>query len=187
MAKSGTPPTLTIKLKPQYQDYIRYLMMMEGYATMGSVIKAYRASYLGKLISPFLTLQPRGAVPLIGHTSEYFTFYLPFYDRLNVRNNTAWISPENQKHIEAIVDAHFRFHFITYALDKSRYLRQEHTAKGSIQKVIISFCHDVNIQYDAVTYEMIEKAFYRARKKMDKNFLPFSSKRELIGHLFFLI
>jgi len=180
-------PTLSIRLKPMLQDYIRYITNLEEPRPPGCLMIAKKGSYLGKLVFPFIALRPPDVAPLFGHLDPHlFTFELPYYDQINVRRGSIWISEKNQLAIQAIVEAHFRFHFRTFADDKVRYMREQHTAKGSIQKVIRQFCSDVNIRYDDTTFDMISKAYYRARKKSALHNIS-GSKRMMIGHLFFII
>ena len=189
MVKPSVRPTLTIKLKPQYQDYIRYLMKIEGYGSSPHEMMAFRGSYLGKLIAPFLQFMPLNYKPLIEDGSrEFFTFMLPIYDEFEVRNNTAWISERNQRHIERIVDAHFRIHFMTYAMHQVTWqIEVNNNKKGYIQKTIIKFCADVNMVYDETTYDLISKSFFRTRKKYFENDKSLTGKTAIIGHLFHLV
>ena len=188
MTASPFRPTLTIRLKPPLQDYIRYIMNLEECGNGEKFLHASTRSYLGRLIAPFLEYRPDGVNPLLpGSDKSLFTFYLPLdMNDCEVRRNSAWVSEKNQVNIQNIVDSHFRFHFRVFADDKVRYLRQEHTAKGSIKKVILQFCADMNITYDDITYDMISKAYYRARCKSRKNG-TLAGKRMMIGQLFFII
>ena len=180
-------PTLTIQLKRPLQDYLRYVMNLEFDTPVDQPLIATKNSYLGRLVAPFLDYRPCTENPLLpGKFPDCFTFGLPLYDEINVRRETAWISKKNQVNIQNIVEYHFRLHFRIYADDKVRYLREQHTPKGSIKKVIIDFCEQVNIHFDDVTYDMVSKAYYRARKKSLK-YGSSGSKRMMIGHLFFII
>jgi hypothetical protein len=181
------PTKLTIRLKPQLQDYIRYIMLVEGDADPEKILTANSRSYLGKLITPFLSYRPVDHHPLFaGNDCNLFTFILPIYnDVIETRCNTVWISEKNQVNIQKIVEHHFRLHFRFFADDKVRYQRETHTQKGSIKRTIYQFCSDMNIKYDDVTYDMISKAYYRSRKKSIKcGIVP--GETMMIGQLFFL-
>ena len=185
--KNEIRPTLTIRLNRPLQQYIRYIMNLEFATAPGELLVAKSNSYLGILVQPFISYRPFTDNPLLpGDDPDLFTFGVPLYHGFNVRNHTAWISDKNQKHIQNTVSYHFRLHFRTFADDKVRYLREERTAKGSIQSVIVQFCKDVNVNFDDISYDMISKAYYRARKKSLKCG-NVSSKRMMIGHLFYII
>ncbi len=187
MIKPEVRPTLTITLKPQLQDYIRYITSLEETVEEDQMLIAKKGSYLGKLIFPFLQFRPGNKLPLLPDDKYHrFTFELPYVAKFEVRNNTAWISAKNQMAITRIVESHFRMHFRTFADDKVRYLQGNNCAKGSIQKVIFQFCSDINMQYDHVTFDMISKAYYRSRKKSDSR-VSCTNKSMTIGDLFFLI
>ena len=180
-------PTITIRLKPALQDYIRYVMELEGNVHETPYLMATSRSYLGRLVAPFIELRPMEAKPqLPGTDRELFTFGIISYRSLETRRNTAWISEKNQINIQNIIEAHFRLHFRVFADDKVRYLREQHTPKGSIKKVVLQFCADMNINYDDITFDMISKAYYRGRKKSLKCGIA-ANKRMMIGHLFFII
>jgi hypothetical protein len=180
-------PTITIRLKPALQDYIRYVMKLEGNVHDTPLLVATSRSYLGRLVAPFIELRPMEAKPILpGVDRELFTFRIVNYRSLETRRNTAWISERNQINIQNIIEAHFRLHFRVFADDKVRYLREQHTAKGSIKKVVLQFCADMNINYDDVTFDMISKAYYRGRKKSLKCGIA-ANKQMMIGHLFFII
>jgi len=186
-------PTLTIKLRPYLQDYIRFIMNAESQFPEGDLLCATKNSYLGKLIFPFLERMPPRAKPNFqfdryqkNQDGYNFTFALPYFDNFEVRRNTAWISLKNQQAIQQIVEAHFRLHFRFYADDKVRYRRDQHTAKGSIQAVVNEFCSQMNIRRDGITFDMISKAYYRARKKSERHGID-ARNRKMIGHLFFII
>ena len=180
-------PTITIKLKPHLQDYIRYVMQFDGNVVENSMMVATSRSYLGRLIAPFLSYRPPDEPPLLpGPERNLFTFMIMNYEDLDVRFNTVWISERNQYNIQNIIESHFRVQFRIYADDKVRYLREEHTGKGSIKKTIIQFCGDMNIAYDDVTYDMIAKGYYRSRCKSRKSGIV-PKKRMMIGQLFFLL
>lgn len=186
MKQPEVRPTLTIRLKPHLQDYLRYILNLEGNFISSTSMVANKSSYLGKLVTPFIEYCPANVNPLLpGEDRNLFTFELPFFDAFNIRHNTAWISDKNQANIQSIIESHFRIHFRVYADDKVRYLREQHTPKGAIKKVVMQFCSDINIKYDDVNYDMIYKSYYRHRKKSLKYSL--GSKRTMIGNLFFII
>jgi len=188
MKPSETRPTITIRLKRPLQQYIRYIMDLEFPTPIDEPLVATTNSYLGILVEPFLAYRPVQENPLLPDpkNEELFTFGLPLYDKLNTRRNTVWISEKNQRYIQRHVEYHFRLHFRTYADDKVRYAQEMRSPKGSIQKTIIQFCNDVHINFDDVSYDMLSKAYYRARKKSIK-YGTVGSKRMTIGHLFFIV
>ncbi len=186
-------PTITIKMRPYLQDYIRYIMNMESKFPEGDLLCATKNSYLGKLIFPFLERMPPRAKPNFqfdryqkNQEGYSFTFALPYFHEFEVRRNTAWISLKNQQAIQQIVEAHFRLHFRFYCDDKVRYRLETKTQKGSIQAVVNEFCSQMNIRRDDITFDMISKAYYRARKKSIRHGF-IDSNRKTIGHLFFII
>ena len=180
-------PTLTIILKRALQDYIRYVMSLEYNTPPDQDLIATKNSYLGRLVTPFLEYCPSTEIPLLpGKGHDHFTFGLPQLRSIETRCNTVWISEKNQINIQNIVEYHFRLHFRMYVDDKVTYRREQHTAKGSIKAAVIGFCAAVNIKYDAVTFDMISKAYYRSRKKSLKHGVV-PCKQMMIGHLFFII
>jgi hypothetical protein len=187
MEFSEIRPTLTIRLRRPLQEYLRYVMNLEFMTPPDDPLIATKNSYLGRLIRPFLSYRPMHENPLLpGNDPDLFTFALPLYDDMEVRRNTAWISRKNQENIQHILDTHFRIAFRMFADDKVRYLKANSNARGPIKNVIIEFCTLFNIHFDSITYDMISKSYYRARKKALK-YGSLDSKRMMIGHLFFLI
>ena len=105
-------PTITIRLKPALQDYIRYVMKLEGNVFESPLLVATSRSYLGRLVAPFIEIRPMEAKPILpGIDRELFTFRIVNYRSLETRRNTAWISERNQINIQNIIEAHFRLHF----------------------------------------------------------------------------
>jgi hypothetical protein len=172
-------PTITIKLKPNLHEFIKRKLDEEDYATKLNIV--------GTIIRPFLSIRPVGTDPDLTTGPEYITLRLPYFDDLNIRNGTVYMSDENQKHFEKILDAHFKELFYNYVDDKVRYLRKEYTTKGAIKKSILQFCSDYNLSFDTVTYDMLKKSYYRRRKKITKKPPFFSSMLSLNCPLFFLI
>ena len=187
MPKKDQRATITIKLKPSMQDYIRFIMRLEYEENEEPYYLATTSSYLGRLVIPFLEVLPENVTPLLpGTDRNIFTFMLVNFRNINVRNNTVYISEKNQIFIQNIIEHHFRVHFRVYADDKIRYNRDEGTAKGAIKNVALQFCLDMNIKFEDVTYDMIYKAYWRSRKK-NRNLETCSNKSIMIGHLFYLI
>lgn len=174
-------------MRKPLQDYIRFSMSLDSGYLMDSDLIATKNSYLGRLVQPFLEYCPGNEVPLLpGKGPDHFTFGLPQFRGIETRCNTVWISQKNQLNIQNIVYHHFRLHFQMYADDKIRYRREIHTAKGAIKDTILDFCASVNIKFDAITLEMLSKAYYRSRIKREKNgFSP--CKPVMIGRLFYLV
>lgn len=169
IATNVTPivrPTISIKLKPYLQDYIQYLMHLDHDYQDGEYLLATTTSYLGRLVSPFISLRPLDENPFtdVDHSSM-FTFRIINYRNFNTRHHTAWISPANQKHIEDIVSQHFRLTFRLYADDKIRYLLQDGgSMKGALKNVVLQFCLDLNIDFDKISFELLCKSYWRDRK-----------------------
>ena len=188
MKRPENRPTLTIILKRPLQDYIRYVMSLEEPISKDQLLLASKHSYLGRLVAPFLEYCPATELPLLPERSpDHFTFGLTrFTDAIDTRCNTVWISQQNQVNIQHIVEYHFRLHFRMYADDKLRYFKKNNQPKSSIKKLIISFCSDVNMKFDTVTFDMVSQAYYRSRKKSEKHGLV---PRDLmmIDQLFFLV
>jgi hypothetical protein len=170
-------PTITIKLKPHLQEYLRCKMADD--ATL--------RNFVGVLMRPFLEIRPNGIAPDFSDTPDRMTFNLPCFDDLNTRNGNVWMSEDNQRNFERILEAHFRELFYSYLDDKVRYLRKEHTPKGAIKKSILQFCSDNNLSFNRTTYDMLQKSYYRRTRGHTKKPPFFSSKLSSICPLLFLI
>ena len=92
--------TCTIKLKPALQEFVRY-------AYLNGESKVTAADTFGKLIKPWLSLPPRGYVPVASTLPDEFTFELPQYSDKNTTCNF-YIYPHGQAYIATILDAIFR-------------------------------------------------------------------------------
>jgi len=55
-----------------------------------------------------------------------------------------------------------------YADDKLRYFRNKNIKRNTIKKLINSFCADVNMKFDTITFDMVSQSYYRSRKKSEK-------------------
>jgi len=170
-------PTITIRLKPHLQEYLRCQLTVD----------CTKRNFVGVLIRPFLQTRPSDQGPEFNDGPEYMTFDLPYFDDLNVRNGNVWISEENQRNFERILDAHFRELFFQFIDDKVRYLRKEHTPKGAIKKSILQFCADNNLSFNRTTYDMLQKSYYRRTAGHTKKPPFFSSKLSAVCPLLFLI
>ena len=186
MTQQQERPTITIRLNRPLQQYVRYVMNLEFMTSPDDPLIATSNSYLGRLVKPFITHRPPWENPLLGGDDpDLFTFALPLFHEMEIRRNTAWISKRNQVYIQRILFSHFRLAFRMYADDKVRYLNGIEEKRGSIKKVITQFCTDVSVDFNEDSFEMISKAYYRARIKSAK-YGSVDSKRMMIGHLFFL-
>ena len=180
MQQNESRPTITIKLKPHLQEFIRCKMMEDE-------MSASLRSFVGVVIRPFLQVRPDDVAPEFPCGPGYMTLPLPYFDDLNVKNGNIWMSPENQINFERIIDGHFRELFFNFVDDKVRYLRKEHTGKGSIKKSILQFCSDYNMSFNSTTYDMLQKSYYRRRNNITRKPPFFSSKLSAICPLLFLI
>lgn len=172
-------PTITIRLKPGLHEFLQRNLADDDLAS--------RRNFIGTLIRPFLSIRPVGVPPVFPVGDDYISIRLPAFDDLNVRRGTVYMSEENQKHFENILDRHFKEIFYNYVDDKVRYMRKEHTAKGAIKKCILQFCSDYNLSFDKTTYDMLQKSYYRHRQKMSEKHPFFGSKLSAICPLFFLL
>jgi len=173
-------PTITIKLKPHLQEYLRCKLNEED-------LPATKRNIIGVIMRPLLSVGRDPMLPVNREDPLAITFYLPSYNDLNVRNGTVFMTEDNQAHFERILEAHFKDVFFSYIDDKIRYLRKQHTAKGSIKKSILQFCSDYSISFTSITYDMLKKAYYRRSKIESKSIKLFSSKLSLNCPLLFLI
>lgn len=174
-----TTPTVTIKLKPYLQEYLK--------CKLGEPVTGNR-TFVGVMLRPFISYLPANENPPLMKGENFITIEIPWYDDKNVSNNTIYVSPENQEAFERILSTHFNDVFFSYMDDKVRYMRQRHTAKGAIKKCILQFCSDYNISYNHMNYEMFKKKYYRrgtAPKKDNLSF--FSGKLSLTCPLLFLL
>ena len=173
-------PTLTIKLKPHLQEFLRCKLNEEA-------LLATKRNFIGITIRPFLEVGRDPLPPISRQDPLSVTFQLPNYNDLNVRNGTVFMSEDNQAHFERILDAHFKDLFFSFVDDKIRYLRKETTAKGAIKKSILQFCSDYSISFNSITYDMLKKAYYRRSKMTLKPRKLFSSNLSLTCPLLFML
>jgi hypothetical protein len=142
-------PTVTIKLKPYLQEYLR--------SELNNTLIASRRNLIGRLVKPFLMIRPVDVKPEFPTGPDYITFELPNYEDFNVRSNI-YITPESQRIIEDFLEIHFKDLFYNYMKDKVRFYR-------SFKKCILQFCFDYNFTFDYINYEMLKKYFYRRREE----------------------
>lgn len=154
-----TRPTITIRLKPHLQEFV--LSDLGG----SSLASGYKI--IGKLIRPFIQSRPINVLPCFPKGSEFLTLELPHSFKVNLRNNTYYISEENQKLIEVLLDSHFKKIFYNYMKDKVRFDQR------NFKVCILQFCYDYEFCFENMNYEMLKKFFYRERKK-EKNTNKFS-------------
>jgi hypothetical protein len=172
--------TVTIRLKPYLQEYLRCKLQSEDISAKGN--------FLGTIIRPFLSLRPSDEPPCFECGPEFITIQLPTYQDLEVRRGTVHMSEKNQEAFGRILNAHFWEMFFNYMDDKVRYMNSENTRKGTIKRVILQFCSDHNISYNSLNYEMMKKAYYRRRVyPVKKSKSIFAKNLSLSCPLFFLI
>ena len=172
--------TITIRLKPALHEFLRRNLQDDDQV-------ASCCNFIGTLVRPFLSLRPEKTAPEFPSGPDAITIKLPLYPDLDVRHGTVYMSPDNQKHFEKILDAHFKEVFYNFVDDKVRYLRKEHTKKGAIKKSILQFCSDYRLSFDSTTYEMLQKSYYRRVKNITKKPPFFTHKLSAICPLLFLI
>ena len=151
---NDTRPTITIKLRPHLQEFV--LAELRG----SSLASGYQI--IGKLVRPFIRYRPVDVNPKFERGANFITFTLPFYSKVDLRHKNFYISEQNQRVIENLLDAHFKKIFYNYMKDKVRFDNRNFTV------CILQFCYDYDFCYDNINFEMLKKFFYRERKK-DKN------------------
>jgi hypothetical protein len=174
-------PTVTVKLKPYLQDYLR--------GRLNDKLSADSRNIIGVLLKPFLEYIPKDHKPTFPENDHYITFELPFYDKLNTRNGTIYVSDENQAHFQRSLECYFKDVFFQYMDDKIRYdiiVDGKKVRRGQIKNVILQFCADYNITFDNLTYDLLQKSYYRRRQKMGLTTNLFSSVLSLTCPLIFL-
>lgn len=162
--------TCTIKLKPALQEFVRY-------AYLNGESKVTAADTFGKLIKPWLSLPPRGYVPVASTLPDEFTFDLPQYSDKNTTCNF-YIYPHGQAYIATILDAIFREQLNVH-LDSIL----ARCANLQIKDAIYDYCYAYGISFQNVTYEALKKSYYRYRKekggvrskKKSSRFVPYVS------------
>lgn len=174
--------TVTIKLKPYLQEYVR--------GRLNDKLSADSKNIVGNFIRPFLEYSPKDYKPVFSTGPEYITFELPFYDHLNTRRGTLYVSEQNQLHFQRILECHFKDLFYQYMDDKIRYdliVDDKKVRRGQLKNVILQFCSDYGITFDNLTYDLLQKSYYRRRKKMISKTNIFGSILSLTCPLTFLI
>lgn len=154
--------TVTIKLKPYLQEFLRCKLQADHELTV-------KRNFVGTILKPFLQIRPGDVAPVFPSGPEYITFQLPTYSDLEVRRGTVYVSDKNQAAFERILNAYFWDFFFTYMDDKVRYLGKEReSAYGVIKRCILQFCSDFNISFNDLNYDMMKKAYYRRRVSAEK-------------------
>ncbi|MBE0663767.1 MAG: hypothetical protein IH597_15030 [Bacteroidales bacterium] len=177
----NTRPTVTVKLKPYLQDYLR--------GRLNDKLSADSRNIIGVLLKPFIEYIPRDATPTFPESNEYITFELPYYDKLNTRNGTVYVNEENQVNFQRSLECFFKELFFQYVDDKVRYdlvIDGKNVRRGQIKKIILQFCADYNINFDNLTYDLLQKSYYRRRQKMGLTTNLFSRIVSLTCPLIFL-
>ena len=153
--KDSERPTLTVKLKPYLQEYLRSELRRSHVS---------KRNILGVILMPLLEKRPAGIPPIMPKGEDFITFTLPFTRDINIRGDV-WISPVNQEMLEKYLEWYFKQLFFNYMNDKVRYC-------GSFKKAILQFCADYEFAMNHINYEMLKKDYYRKRKrkKEEKSF-----------------
>ncbi len=146
-------PTITIRLKPYLQDFY-FNVLNKEYVNAQTLF--------GQVIRPFIESRPSSIQYTPEHGPEFITFPLPLYNDFDVKKGVIWISPENQKSIQKILERHFKELFYNFMDDKVRFTK-------SFKKSILQFCYDYNVPFKHEYYESLKKDYYRRRKSEDKN------------------
>jgi hypothetical protein len=172
--------TCTIKLKPSLQEFVRC-------AYLSGESRATAADTFGKLIKPWLSLPPRGYVPVASTSPDDFTFELPRYSDKNTAHNF-YIYPQGQAYIATMLDSMFRTQLnlhLDSMLSKCPTLQ--------IKDAIYDYCYAYGISFQSVTYEALKKSYYRYRKekgdekkvrskKKASRFVPYVSPHSITGN-----
>ncbi len=152
-------PTITIKLKPYLQEFLKCKLQQE--ANIAST-----KHFIGATIATLIEYVDNDTQPLSGSGTEYITFELPHWiGGKNIRNHTVYMPEKNQEEFQRILSIYFREVFYQYVDDKIRFHRQA-------KKCILSFCAYYNISFSYITFEMLKKSYYRYRKKKKNQFFP---------------
>jgi hypothetical protein len=146
---SAMQPTITIRLKPHLQEFVN--------SELRNNTLASRKNLLGVIIKPFREVFPVNYIQESGDPEDLFTFSLPLDHGIDIDSRTCYISAENQKIIEDVLEWHFRDLFFHYMDDKMRYFK-------SFKNCILQFCSDTDISFTKINYEMLKKCYYRRRK-----------------------
>lgn len=153
--------SITIKLKPGLQDFIR--------GQHGNPVVAGRRTFFGKLVQIFLQARPADLPPVFKTSPEYITVQLPFFEDMNIASGSMWIPQKEQVFLEQILDAYFKEIFLNYVNDKVRYtITTPHgriVRRSRIKDAILQFCADYNMPYNSIHYESLKKRHYRNRRK----------------------
>lgn len=157
-------PSIIISVKPYIREFIVSRMNENASASL--------KNFLGAIIIPFLERMPRGAMPTIGCGEDKIEIDVKYLDikfNLNVRGNV-YISARNQENIGRILEAYFNDLLFQYVDDKRRYdllIDGRRFNKGQLKKIILQFCFDNSIPFNAMNYETLKKKYYRKEKKRE--------------------
>jgi hypothetical protein len=168
---------VTIKLKPYLQDFVRGFLNDD-------VVKASTRNFIGKMLRIFIQYYPKDYKPVFAKSVYHITIELHFFtNTVDLRGNV-YMSEENQRSFESMLDDFFKNLFYQYMDDKIRY-------NDEIKKCIIDFCDFYNITYSVINYEMLKKSYYRHRDKtggkISKKGRKKSNSLSLNCPLFFLL
>lgn len=156
--------TLTIKLKPYLQEYLRCKLKDPEISNR---------NIIGALLNPFIEYIPKDVVIKPQTGEEYITFPIRWGSSSKKNNQRGvYVSEQNQKDFERILSLHFKDIFFSYIDDKIRYNKE-------IKKCILQFCMDYKISFNNITYDMLKKSYYR-QKKSEKSVGKFSLSCPLI-------
>jgi hypothetical protein len=164
--------TITIKLKPWLQEFLT--------CSLQDPTVASKTNIIGTLLTPFLEYAPADYVPDLHNTEETISFELPDHiANKNPKRGTLYLSEDNQKNFERVMDRYFKDLFYNYIDDKIRYNKQ-------IKTCIYQFCADYRITFNNVSYEMLKKSYYRRHDRQKKH-KKTGAKLSLMCPLIFLM
>ncbi len=167
----GDRPTVTIRLKPWLQEFL--------ICSINDLV-ASKKNLIGAMITPLLDYVPDDHSFINTEGDEFITFELPDHiGGKNTRCGTVYMSEENQKTFERMLDIYFKDVFFNYVQDKIRY-------KNQIKISIYQFCADYRISFNSISYEMLKKSYYR-RCEREKKTKKLSAKLSLMCPLLFLM
>ena len=155
-------PSITIKIKPYLQEFIKSRLNETADSSLKDII--------GATLLPFIESMPKGVVPVMDHGDEFMEIDLVHINSrhgADIRGNL-YISAKNQSHLERILTLHFDDLFFQFVDDKRRYdvlLDSKRFNKGQLKLIILQFCAENNIPFNHLNYEMLKKKYYRKEKK----------------------
>lgn len=153
-------PTVTVKLKPYLQDYVK--------SRLNICQVAFTDNCIGVSLRLSLAPIPKGKIPEYPKNKNYMTIPLPYYKDLNIRHRTFYVPDFNQPLLEKAIDRHFKDLFFNWMDDKLRYdtyVDGKVIERGQIKLRILEFCDFYDISFDHLNYDLLKKKYYRYRMK----------------------